>query len=107
MSFGTKEARHAEEALQARRDRREIAAGRRSGLARSEHRGCNPPDRRAEDRAGEAAEGTRDGEYPPSQGGLRPGTRQTHPAGGGRIWRREGLKVPPQTTQGLIVEGKG
>src|SRR5262249_7210560 len=58
-------------AIQALRDRREVAAGRCSGLRGPEHGGRNPPDRRergdvlsvapgvrwAEDRAGEAPEG--------------------------------------------------
>src|SRR5204863_5692198 len=69
--FDIKEDCNAKEAIQARRDRRQVAAGRCSSVTRPEHGGRNPPDRRergdvlsvapgvrwAEDRAGEAAEG--------------------------------------------------
>src|SRR2546423_1508602 len=69
--FDIKEDCNGKEAIQARRDRRQVAAGRCSGLTRPEHDGRNPPDRRergdvlsvapgvrwAEDRAGEAPEG--------------------------------------------------
>src|SRR6185312_12788436 len=69
--FDIKEDCNGKEAIQARRDRRQVAAGRCSSVTRPEHGGRNPPDRRergdvlsvasgvrwAEDRAGEAAEG--------------------------------------------------
>src|SRR5262245_59681239 len=69
--FDIKEDCNGKEAIQARRDRRQVAAGRCSGLTRPEHGGRNPPDRRErgdvlsvapgvrrpEDRAGEAPEG--------------------------------------------------
>jgi hypothetical protein len=38
--------------------------------------------RQAEDRAGQAPEGAREGEYPSAQGDLRPDAGQTHLAGG-------------------------
>src|SRR5262249_11207794 len=43
--FDIKEDCNGKEAIQARRDRREVAAGRCSGLAGPEHGGRNPPDR--------------------------------------------------------------
>src|SRR2546421_9355487 len=69
--FDIKEDCNGKEAIQARRDRRQVAAGRCSSVARPEHGGRNPTDRRergdglsvapgvrwAEDRAGEAPEG--------------------------------------------------
>src|SRR2546423_9061340 len=69
--FDIKEDCNGKEAIQARRDRRQVAAGRCSGLTRPEHDGRNPPDRRergdglsvapggrwAEDRAGGEPEG--------------------------------------------------
>src|SRR4030095_1486873 len=71
--FDIKEDCNGKEAIQARRDRREVAAGGCSGLAGPEHGGLNPPDRGergdvlsvapgvrwAEDREGEAPEGPR------------------------------------------------
>src|SRR4029077_20673709 len=44
--FDIKEDCNGKEAIQARRDRRQVAAGRCSGLTRPEHGGRNPPDRR-------------------------------------------------------------
>src|SRR5262249_20592889 len=44
--FDIKEDCNGKEALQARRDRREVAAGRCSGFARPIHGGRNPSDRR-------------------------------------------------------------
>src|SRR5271154_986112 len=97
MSFDIKEDRYAEEEVQAGRDCREASPGRRPGLSGPEHGGRHPPDRRerghvlpvaarvrrAEDRADQAAEGARAGEYPPTQGGVRPDAGQAHSAGSG------------------------
>src|SRR4029079_19655776 len=69
--FDIKEDCNGKEAIQARRDRRQVAAGRCSSVTRPEHGGRHPPERRergdgisvasgvrwAEDRAGEATEG--------------------------------------------------
>src|SRR5271163_3424826 len=96
MSFGIKEDRYAEEEVHSRRSCREVAAGRCAGLAGPAYRRRSPPDRRerghllsvaagvrrTEDRAGEAPEGARAGEYPSSPGDLGPDAGQAHSAGG-------------------------
>ena len=53
------------------------------GVTRGDVLPLAPGVRRAEERPGEAAEGSRDGEHPASQRGVRPDAGQADPAGGG------------------------
>src|SRR5262249_25599143 len=93
--FDIKEDCNGKEALQARRDRREVAAGRCSGFARPIHDGRNPSDRRERSdllpvatgvrRGGDLASpglgGGRGREQPAAEGGVRSDAGQTDPSG--------------------------
>src|SRR3712207_5506142 len=96
MSLDRMEDRDATQEAQARGDRRQAAPGGCPGLARAERGRCRTLDRcdrgdllplaagvwRAQDRADQAPEGTRDRECPAAPGGGRAHARQADPEGG-------------------------
>src|ERR687894_298814 len=98
MALAPEEDRDAAQEAHARRDRRQVAPGRRAGLAGTDRDGRDPLDRRdrgdllplapgvrrPQGRPGQAPQGARDRERPAAPGGRRPHPRQADPQGGRR-----------------------